>query len=100
MDYILLENMEDDGKLSKYISDNYKNIKLNIINGKIELIEKTNIKKITPIIYELKLPKSKYVILYFKCEEILSNKFYCLKTKREYNFVEIKGLIKELSLNC
>ena len=73
MNYILLENMEDDGKLSEYILNNYKNIKLNITNGKIELIEKTNIKKITPIIYEIKLLRKKYIILYFKCNEIESH---------------------------
>lgn len=100
MNYILLENMEDDGKLSDYILNNYKNIKLSITNGKIELIEKTNIKKITPIIYEIKNLRKKYIILYFKCNENESQKYYCLKTKREYNFVEIKGLISELSVDC
>ena len=100
MNYILLENIEDDGILSKYILNNYKDIKITVTKGKIELIEKTNIKKITPIIYEIKLLRKKYIILYFKCNEIESQKYYCLKTKREYNFVEIKGLISELSVDC
>lgn len=100
MNYILLENMEDDGVLSEYILNNYKDIKITVTKGKIELIEKTNIKKITPIIYEIKKIRKKYIILYFKCNEIERQKYYCLNTKREYNFVEIKGLISELSVNC
>lgn len=96
MNYILLENMEGDNKLSEYILNNFKNVEITVTKGKIELIEKTNIKKITPIVYKIKFYKSKFIILYFKCEEIEKNKYFFLKTKKEYNLLEIKGLMNEL----
>lgn len=86
--------LEDDRKLSKFILENFKDIKINISNGSEILITKTNIKKINPIIYKLKSNNVNITILYFKINDINDKKYYIPRLKQDYTLSELKQYLK------
>lgn len=86
--------LEDDRKLSKFILENFKGIKMNISNGSEILISKTNIKKINPIIYKLKSTNINITILYFKIDDINDKKYYIPRLKQDYTLSELKQYLK------
>ena len=90
----ILTIMEDDRKLSKFIFENFKDVKFNVSSGNETLITKTNIKKINPVIYKIKTSKSSITILYFKSDDIKDKKYYIPKLKQDYSLSELKEYLK------
>lgn len=69
------------------------NIKVN--NGKTLLIERTNIKSIEPVIYEITYSNKIIVLWEYPINEIQGNHFYIPTTKETYSFNEVRKLLNQ-----
>lgn len=69
------------------------NIKVN--NGKTLLIERTNIKSVEPIIYELTYRNKIIVLWEYPINEIQGNHFYLPITKETYSLNEVRKLLSQ-----
>jgi murein L,D-transpeptidase YafK len=78
--HILLETYKPEEKLINFIS-NIPNTKIRTSNGKSELIEKTNIKLISPVIIKIQNDNTKLEIWSYQNEEILNKSYYIPSTK-------------------
>lgn len=75
---------------------NIKPTTIKINNGKTILIERTNIKSVEPIIYELTYNKNKIVLWEYPINEIVGNQFYVPTTKLTYSLKEITYYLKSV----
>lgn len=87
--------LEDDGKLTKYLETSFPTTKVSVTNGNVSIYEKTNIKKINPITYNIKTSKSNLIVLYFKCNEIKDKKYYISSIKQDFSLVELKEFLQK-----
>ena len=65
------------------------NIKLEITNGYAQIIEKTNIKQVFPIVYKI---NDSLTIYHFINEEVNKKTYYVLEHNRAYNLEDLKNL--------
>ena len=95
---ILLETYQPEEKLLNFI-DNIPNTKYKTSNGKSELIEKTNIKLISPEVIEIKHEKTKLEVWSYQNEEIINKSYYIPSLHRSFNFKNLKrAILSELSV--
>lgn len=66
------------------------NIKLEITNGYAQIIEKTNIKQVFPIVYKI---NDSLTIYHFINEEVNKKPYYVLEHNEAYNLDDMKKLI-------
>lgn len=88
----VIEELTPSNEVLKVISES-KPIQLKISNGKVNLIKKTNIRSVEPIIYELTFSNQTLVIWQYPIEEIEGNNFYLPNTKNTYSLPEIRKLL-------
>ncbi|NLC96651.1 MAG: hypothetical protein GX675_03680 [Erysipelotrichaceae bacterium] len=74
---------------------NTKPTYIKVNNGKTILIERTNIKSIEPIIYELTYDTKKIILWEYPISEIRGNHFYIPITKETYSFKEVRKLLSQ-----
>ena len=87
-----LEELTPSDEVINIISDSKPN-NIKIINGKVNLIKRTNIKTIEPIVYELTYKKDVITIWQYPIEEIKGNNFYIPNSKKTYSLLEIKTML-------
>ena len=66
------------------------NIKLEITNGQAQIIEKTNIKQVFPIVYKI---NDSLTIYHFINEEVNKKPYYVLEHNKAYDLDDMKKLI-------
>lgn len=88
----LEELIPSDDVIDIISNSNPNNIK--IINGKVNLVKRTNIKTIEPIVYELTYKKDVITIWQYPIEEIKGNNFYMPNNKNIYSLLEIKTMLR------
>ena len=66
------------------------NIKLEITNGYAQIIEKTNIKQVFPIVYKI---NDSLTIYHFINEEVNKKPYYVLEHNKAYDLDDLKKLI-------
>ncbi len=66
------------------------NIKLEITNGYAQIIEKTNIKQVFPIVYKI---NDSLTIYHFINEEVNKKPYYVLEHNKAYDLDDMKKLI-------
>lgn len=91
--YKKLKEIEPSEKVINIISSTKPN-GLKIINGKINLIEITNIKTIVPIKYYINYSDKVIVINEYPKEEIKGNNFYNLNTGKSFCEYELASVLK------
>ena len=90
----VLDTLKPSDDVLKMIT-NTKPTNFKVNNGKTILIERTNIKSVEPIIYELTY-SSKIIILWeYPINEIQGNHFYVPATKETYSFHEVRKLLSQ-----
>ena len=67
---------------------NSTNLNYTITNGYTQVIERTNIKQVFPIVYKIN-----DLIIYEFPKEYVKKQFYIVKTKISYNFNELKDYL-------
>lgn len=87
-----LEELVPSNEVMNIISDSKPN-NIKITNGKVNIVKKTNIKTIEPIVYELTYKKDVITIWQYPIEEIKGNNFYISNNKNTYSLLEIKTML-------
>lgn len=87
-----LEELIPSDEIITIINDSKPN-NIKIINGKINLVKRTNIKTIEPIVYELTYKKDVITIWQYPVEEIKGNNFYIPNSKNTYSLLEIQTML-------
>ena len=93
MKQILLETYQGEDKVLDYINS-IPNSKVKTINGKSELLEKTNIKLVSPIVYKVKINALDFEIWSYQNKEVINKSYYLPILKRACNFDNLKKLIE------
>ncbi len=91
--YKKLKEIEPSEKVISIISSTKPN-DLKIVNGKIILIEITNIKTIVPIKYYINYSDKVVIINEYPKEEIKGNNFYNLNTGKSFCEYELASVLK------
>lgn len=88
-----LEELIPSGEVMNIISDSKPN-NIKITNGKVNIVKRTNIKTIEPIVYELAYQKDIITIWQYPIQEIKGNNFYIPNTENTYSLLEIKTMLR------
>lgn len=91
--YKKLKEIEPSENVISIISSTKPN-ELKIVNGKINLIEITNIKTIIPIKYHITYSDKVVIINEYPKEEIKGNNFYNLNTGKSFCEYELASVLK------
>lgn len=95
---ILLETYQPEEKLISFIKK-IPNAKVKTEDGKSELIEKTNIKLISPVVITIKKENTKLEIWSYQNEEILNKSYYIPSLQRAFGYERLKdAILRELSV--
>lgn len=90
----VLDTLKPSDDVLKMIT-NTKPTTIKVNNGKTLLIERTNIKSVEPIIYELTYDERIIILWEYPINEIQGNHFYIPTTKETYSFNEVRKLLSQ-----